>query len=150
MSLPSNLNPVWLPAPAQVRKNFDAASRSWTPRGSIVFPPNSNTNAGQLNYQLQDTAKYKAEVQAARSTERPPKALQDITNFQPSKKLSDTSFRPSPEYPITLIDDPIKEKREYLQLSNPQYSSSVRYYCFIVILLYSAFKSIPQYRAVRN
>ena len=124
-SLPSNLNPVWLPAPVHVRNEFGAAARSWTPRvprGSIVFPPSSNTNAGQLNYQLQDTAKYKAEIQSA----RPQKALQDAASFQPSVKQSDSPFRPSPEYPIILNDDQVKEKREYLTISNPQYTSSGR------------------------
>lgn len=74
-----------------------ASSRSWSPSSAVSFPQRRPfTNAGHLNYQRQDTAKY------LRSTAKPKKLLfPDLTqNSQPSSGSAvDSGFRPSPEIP---------------------------------------------------
>lgn len=115
---------------AQVRNDWIPTERGG--RGSVVFPP-SNTNAGQLNYQIQDAAKQRAAKDVVRSTTTTARSVyfQDYPELkisQPSPVKS--GFRPSPEYPITIaqVSEPVLEKRENpsLQIVSP-YALSVEY-----------------------
>lgn len=120
---------------AQVRNDWIPSERGG--RGSVVFPP-SNTNAGQLNYQIQDAAKQRAAKDVARSTTTTTRSVyfQDypelkVSQQSPAKEFKPVSeFRPSPEFPIAVpqVSAPVLEKRENppLQIISP-YTSSVEY-----------------------
>lgn len=113
-----------------VRTNYEDNSRSWTPtRGSVVFPP-SKTNAGQLQYQLEDAAKSPSSVSRPVPI-RPPRTLYfpDGTKIQTHSSVSpaDHGFRPSPEIPVTIplsVSESVKDKRENLVPSTPPFESS--------------------------
>lgn len=103
----------------------------------MVFPPSSNTNAGRLNYQLQDAEKHKPRSDETWAVQlRPQKALYfpDGTKIPSSQSLrsesqSNSGFRPSPEYSVAVLnDDPIKGKRENPTLSNLSKESGVTKY----------------------
>ncbi len=120
---------------AQVRSDWIPSERGG--KGSVVFPL-SNTNAGQLNYQIQDAAKHRAAKDVARSTTTTTRSVyfQDYPELKVSQQLpvkelkSVPDFRPSPEYPFTVpqVSVPVLEKRENppIQIISP-YTPSVEY-----------------------
>lgn len=115
---------------AQVRSDWVPTERGG--RASVVFPLSSNTNAGQLNYQIQDAAKQRAEKDVIRtSTTSRSVYFQDypeLKTSQPVNELKSVSgFRPSQAYPITSsASEPVVEKREFPTVqSNAPYASIV-------------------------
>lgn len=120
---------------AQVRSDWVPTERGG--RASVVFPLSSNTNAGQLNYQIQDAAKQRAEKDVIRtSTTSRSVYFQDypeLKTSQPVNELKSVSgFRPSQAYPITSsASEPVVEKREFPTVqSNAPYASIVEYKSF--------------------
>ncbi|XP_057375677.1 uncharacterized protein LOC130696603 [Daphnia carinata] len=115
---------------AQVRSDWVPTERGG--RASVVFPLSSNTNAGQLNYQIQDAAKHRAEKDAVRtSTTSRSVYFQDYPELktpQPVNEFKSVSgFRPSQAYPITSsASEPVVEKREFPAVqSNAPYTSNI-------------------------
>ena len=123
-----------------VNRSYVQVRNDWIPterggRGSVVFP-RSNTNAGQLNYQIQDAAKNRAAKDVVRTTSTTTRSVyfQDYPELKISQPSPSTKsvpgFRPSPEFPISIaqISEPVLEKRENpsLQIVSP-YALSVEY-----------------------
>lgn len=116
---------------AQVRSDWLPTERGG--RASVVFPLNSNTNAGQLNYQIQDAAKQRFEKDVIRtSTTSRSVYFQDYPELKASQQSpvnefkSASGFRPSQAYPVTpSVSEPAVEKREYPTLQSN--AASVKY-----------------------
>ncbi|KAI9554133.1 hypothetical protein GHT06_019405 [Daphnia sinensis] len=115
---------------AQVRSDWVPTERGG--RASVVFPLSSNTNAGQLNYQIQDAAKHRAEKDAVRtSTTSRSVYFQDYPELKVSQPVNEfksvSGFRPSQAYPITSsANEPAVEKREFPTVqNNAPYASNV-------------------------
>lgn len=122
----------------QLRSDLETAPYSWRPsRGSVVFPPNVNSNAGQLLYKLEDAATFQIAkgTSSSISPVRTPQAVERpvVSKSQPNNNPSsgtgnptESGFRPSREYPLAYeIDDSLKEKREYAPNASP-YGSAVK------------------------
>lgn len=104
-----------------------ASSRSWSPRSDVSFPQKRPfTNAGQLNYQRQDAAKY------LRTTAKPKKLLFPDLAQASSGSNVDSGFRPSPEIPA----EPATHRSETITSADTAASSLALTQSFQYVTLY--------------